>query len=123
MIYDTKLPAVPEAVPDARARVANALRDRVDPATLQDVALLTSELVTNSIRHGGLPPDRPLALRLEATPEVLRVAVVDQGPGFERRRPRPRDDSGWGLYLVDRIADRWGVDGGRGSAVWFEIDL
>jgi anti-sigma regulatory factor (Ser/Thr protein kinase) len=123
IVYDTQLHAVPEAIPDARARVTDALRGRVDPSTLEDVALLTSELVTNSVRHAGVDPDRPVALHVEKTPSVLRVAVVDEGPGFERRPPRPRADSGWGLYLVERISDRWGVFRDRASSVWFEIDL
>lgn len=121
--YDTKLPAAPEAVPDARARVTDALRGRVDPSTLEDVALLTSELVTNGIRHAGVGPDRPLAVHVEKTPNVLRVAVIDEGHGFERRPPRPRDDSGWGLYLIERVSDRWGVARDRANSVWFEIDL
>ena len=54
----------------------------------------------------------------------VRVEVADPGQGFE---PAPRDEAmtkpgGWGLYLVDRIADRWGVIRNRMNRVWFEID-
>jgi anti-sigma regulatory factor (Ser/Thr protein kinase) len=54
----------------------------------------------------------------------VRVEVADPGAGFE---PQPRDDEmnrpgGWGLYLVDRIADRWGVVRNRMNRVWFELD-
>jgi hypothetical protein len=54
----------------------------------------------------------------------VRVEVGDLGPGFD---PGPRDldresPSGWGLYLVDQLADRWGVTRAGGTRVWFEID-
>ena len=54
--------------------------------------------------------------------ENVRVEVHDDGPGFEPpATPPPEDaDAGWGLFLVEQLADAWGVgDGGKG--VWFEI--
>lgn len=50
---------------------------------------------------------------------------ADPGTGFV---PAPKlstgaDGSGWGLYLVDRIADRWGVLSDERTEVWFEIDV
>jgi anti-sigma regulatory factor (Ser/Thr protein kinase) len=52
--------------------------------------------------------------------------VTDSGPGFEPEQPRPTPHvdrpGGWGLCLVDRLADRWGVDSGNRTAVWFELD-
>src|SRR5207253_1270255 len=55
----------------------------------------------------------------------LRVEVTDRGPGFEPGSPLPSmyQDSGWGLYLVEQIADRWGVKQEEGTCVWFEVDL
>jgi anti-sigma regulatory factor (Ser/Thr protein kinase) len=55
---------------------------------------------------------------------ALHVEVCDSGTGFE---PRPREPGqskagGWGLYLVDRLTDRWGVACNNLTRVWFEID-
>jgi hypothetical protein len=36
--------------------------------------------------------------------------------------PSPDAVGGWGLMLVDRIADRWGIANGTGgTCVWFEL--
>ena len=85
-----------------------------------DVALLVSELVTNSVRHAGARSGEPIGLHVAAWPRRVRVEVSDPGGGFAPREPRPRADgaSGWGLYLVDRLADRWGAADGT---VWFEM--
>jgi hypothetical protein len=32
------------------------------------------------------------------------------------------ENTGWGLYLVQRLADRWGVkQDGRSKRIWFEL--
>ena len=89
-----------------------------------DVLLLVSELVTNAVRHAGAGPDRPLHLQLLRGPRWVVVAVGDQGPGFtwHPSPPRGNESGGWGLFLVDQIADRWGVEcTASGTRVWFEI--
>jgi len=50
--------------------------------------------------------------------------VSDRGTGFQRRVrvPERGSGSGWGLYLVDQLADRWGVSREEATRVWFEID-
>ena len=53
----------------------------------------------------------------------MRVEVADRGPGFDPRLADDRAGSGWGLYLVDQLADRLGVSRTDGTTVWFEIDL
>jgi anti-sigma regulatory factor (Ser/Thr protein kinase) len=118
-----------QAGPTAARRARDALvglRDGISPGPFEDVRLLVSELVTNSIRHAGLGPDAWIDLRAKATPNHFRVEVSDSGPGFQyREQPLSMyQTSGWGLYLVERIADRWGVDrDGSRTTVWFEMDL
>jgi anti-sigma regulatory factor (Ser/Thr protein kinase) len=107
------------------ARRAIAANEPPLPAEVQDdVALLVTELITNAVRHGGAGPDRPLRLELARRDGRIRVEVVDEGTHFEAP-PRPVDgDSagGWGLFLVDRIAERWGVcPASAGTCVWFEV--
>lgn len=90
----------------------------------QPVRLLVSELVTNAVKHGGTGPDRSVHIKLDCSKGGVRVEVIDQGPGFEPRaghRIDPLQD-GFGLALVDQLADRWGVHVERGAMVWFEID-
>jgi len=50
------------------------------------------------------------------------VDVCDHGAGFEvNGAPQPGDASGWGLFMVDRLADRWGVQTNGDTHVWFEL--
>ena len=92
-------------------------------ALLEDAKLLTSELMTNSVRHSGLAPDELVHVTANWTGRVLRVCVRDRtddaapSPVAGSIRPPPGAESGWGLYLVDRIASRWGtsLDGGDPS--------
>ena len=109
----------------ARARAALAgLAGRVGAEALWSARLLVTELVTNSVRHGGAgDADGWIALEVELLADTLRVAVRDRGPGFDPA-PRPPHQvwaSGRGLFLVDKLADRWGASEG-GNCVWFELD-
>jgi anti-sigma regulatory factor (Ser/Thr protein kinase) len=116
-----------EAGPTAAASARNALLaldGRVEDALLADVRLLVSELVTNSVRHSGARPLDHVQIEVQVTRSTLRVEVADSGEGFE---PKPRDNDrsrpgGWGLYLVDELADRWGVARNDLTRVWFEMD-
>jgi anti-sigma regulatory factor (Ser/Thr protein kinase) len=93
------------------------------PEARETLQLLVSELVTNSVRHGRLGEMQWIDLCLEATPRSVRVSVKDPGVGFDWPvgPPRPGDPSGWGLYLVEQMADRWGVTRNDETQVWFEI--
>jgi anti-sigma regulatory factor (Ser/Thr protein kinase) len=118
-----RLTSRPESVAAARRAVVGI--DELEDAERSDAALLVSEVVTNSVRHAGMP-DGEIRVHAEVDEETLRVEVIDGGPGFVRRPPQARPDAedpgGWGLVLVDRLADRWGVDRDGPTRVWFEID-
>jgi anti-sigma regulatory factor (Ser/Thr protein kinase) len=109
----------------AAARQAMREGNGMLPAAIRDdVLLLVSELVTNAVRHAGAGPDRPLHVQLLRGPRWVVVTVADRGPGFtwHPAPPAGNESGGWGLFLVDRIADRWGVEcTTSGSRVWFEI--
>ena len=117
-----ELDSGPAAAAEARAAL-RALDGRVARNTLDDLRLLVSELVTNSVRHSGAAPTATVELQVVSRPTGVRVEVSDCGKGFEPhpRAPGQAVDSGWGLHLVDQIADRWGVDAGGRKRVWFEI--
>ena len=115
----------PEAASQARAVVNEELGRAVSDKVLENATLLVSELVTNAVRHAPREGIPEIELRLRLDPERVRVVVSDPGAGFvaEPRLPTASESSGWGLYLVDRIADRWGVITKDRSEVWFEIDV
>ena len=115
----------PEAASQARAVVSAELGSAVSAKVLEDATLLVSELVTNAYRHAPREGVPEIELRLRVDPSRVRVVVTDPGAGFvaEPRLPTASESSGWGLYLVDRIADRWGVITKDRSEVWFEIDV
>jgi serine/threonine-protein kinase RsbW len=92
-------------------------------AYLEDNAvLLVSELVTNAVRHAR--DTHAIALDLEIGETWLRIEVQDADPRWPHRRTPGRfDESGFGLVLVDALADTWGVrDTATGKAVWAELD-
>ncbi|MGW8378764.1 SpoIIE family protein phosphatase [Streptomyces sp. ODS28] len=84
------------------------------------VELLVSEVVTNAVRYA----ERPITLRLLRT-DVLRCEVGDDVPQLPRlRQARATDEGGRGLYLVNRMARRWGATRlSTGKVVWFELSL
>jgi anti-sigma regulatory factor (Ser/Thr protein kinase) len=112
-----------DAASDARRAIA-ANEPPLPSSVQDDVALLVTELVTNAVCHGGAAPDRPLRVELARQNGRIRVEVVGEGNPFEApSRPVEGSSSGgWGLFLVDRIAERWGVcPASAGTCVWFEV--
>jgi anti-sigma regulatory factor (Ser/Thr protein kinase) len=87
-----------------------------------DVHLLVSELVSNSVLHAGADH---IELRAIADLGGVRIEVSDPGPGFgpeARREPSVTGEGGFGLFLVDNVANRWGITRTDYARVWFEID-
>jgi anti-sigma regulatory factor (Ser/Thr protein kinase) len=116
----------PSRIAPAAARGAlGPLRGAVDQETLESTTLLVTELVTNAVLHAGLRDDQDwIDLSVEVSEDLVRAGVTDRGGGFARPPPDPQVEvpSGWGLFLVSRLADRWGIERGQGTSVWFEID-
>jgi anti-sigma regulatory factor (Ser/Thr protein kinase) len=110
------LPPHPGSIVLAR-RAVEALP--LEPARTGEVKLIVSELVTNSIEHGELGAHDRIELRALVDPSgALHMEVRDPGPG-----PRPGARQGMGWRILERMADRWGVDRTGGLArVWFELD-
>ncbi len=119
------LQARPEAVADARRHVRDRLDGLLSPDRLSEVELLTSELFTNAVRHARLKEGDPISLYVAVDTDTVHVAVVDGGSGFDFGKifEKPRDPrGGWGLFLVDKVSDRWAIDASPPHSVWFEID-
>ncbi|MFJ8664908.1 SpoIIE family protein phosphatase [Streptomyces sp. NPDC093600] len=108
-----------DAAPGRARRLARRALARWDLEELSDsVELLISEVVTNAVRYA----ERPVTLRLLRT-DVLRCEVGDDSPQLPRqRRARDTDEGGRGLFLVNRLARRWGATRlSGGKVVWFEL--
>jgi serine phosphatase RsbU (regulator of sigma subunit)/anti-sigma regulatory factor (Ser/Thr protein kinase) len=116
-----------DATPQAARDVADVLAPLgADLGTelAADLRLLATELVANAVRHTGVA-DGSLELRVRMTGDVVHLSVADDGPGFEvPERPliAPEGPGGWGLYLVDQCAARWGTERGDRHLVWFELE-
>ena len=124
MRVERRLSAAPEAAAEAR-RALDDLGGELPGGRMRDVRLLVSELVTNAVRHADLAGEDVIELVIELADHRLRVEVHDPGGGFvpSAPSPDPARPSGWGLYLVAELADRWGVDSDDRTRVWFELDL
>jgi two-component sensor histidine kinase len=116
-----------EAPRNARAAVLSALREYLSPADARDVALVVSELVTNSVEHAATGPKERLAVEVGVAGDCVHIEVSDGGTRFHRRNaPRhPDAPQALGLALVDRLARSWGVarDGEGHTRVWCELPL
>ena len=87
-----------------------------------DLRLASEPEVVTTARHAL---DRLADLLPPEKLEDVRLVVCDPGSGFEapsEPRPRPGLKRGWGLPIVERISDRWGVERNSYACVWFEID-
>ncbi|HLM26703.1 MAG TPA: ATP-binding protein [Thermoleophilaceae bacterium] len=103
-------------------RALARLQGKLHPGTVEVIRLLVTELVTNSVRHAEA---RAVDMRVHVSSDQVRLEVADRGPGFEfEAREQDQDpEGGWGLFLVDRLADRWGISTHAGaSRVWAELD-
>jgi anti-sigma regulatory factor (Ser/Thr protein kinase) len=106
----------------AQARAALEVFDQIlSPDVLEDLQLVVSELVTNSVKFG---PKRPITLAMSIGGDgIVKGEVIDQGDGETAKvemTVEPTVAGGWGLHLVDQVAVNWGVHEGS-THVWFEI--
>ncbi|MFF5564863.1 ATP-binding protein [Streptomyces sp. NPDC012623] len=121
---EVRLPSRPESASAAR-RITHSvvLRQwKLSPETAEYAVLLVSELVGNAVRHTGA---RVFGLRMVRRRGWIRIEVRDPSRGLPCLIPvRAMDTSGRGLFLVDKLSDRWGVDLlPRGKTTWFEMRI
>jgi len=115
-----RLGSGPDAAASAR-RAISGLRADLDPPLIETLRLLVTELVTNSVRHTAADS---LTLSVAVGKSAVLTEVADTGPGFDPQcvEDSAKNDTGWGLFLVQRLADRWGVrHDGPNKRVWFEL--
>ena len=116
----------PDVSAPARARdvVRHRLMDDLNAEQLHAARLAISEIVTNALQHGDLPADGAISIDVQRLDGHVRVTVSGRGTAFEvpENFPPPGPEHGYGLRLVERLTDRWGVDPENGT-VWFELDV
>jgi anti-sigma regulatory factor (Ser/Thr protein kinase) len=120
--FSISLPANASSATTARSEVTRRLGQRITSGALDDVRLLLTELITNALRHGGMKPDDEIDVRAEVSGGTVRIEVHDPGRDgpIEVRAPGARG-GGYGLFLVDRLTNQWGVDRRDGTTVWAEL--
>src|SRR4051794_27041000 len=120
-----RLGSGPDAAAEARRAIA-ALRADLDPPLMETLRLLVTELVTNSVRHTECDS---LTLRVAIGKAAVLTEATDDGPNFDaeaaleaEQLDARAENTGWGLFLVQRLARDWGVkEDKRSKRVWFEL--
>jgi hypothetical protein len=118
----------PDGARDAIATDEREALRGVDRGARLTASLLARSVVASCVRGGG----GRVRVRVAIGDERVRVEVSGEGPGFvlplsqrsidhlsfDDAMPQP---IGWRAYLLDRLADAWGIDDAAGAA-WFEVD-
>jgi anti-sigma regulatory factor (Ser/Thr protein kinase) len=118
-----RFPATAHAPRRARQAMDEWLTERVAPERVADARLLASELVTNAVRHGDVPDGDAITLSLQVSDSTVRIVVeqpTSASPALVLEPPTARE-GGFGLNLVARLADSWGVEHGVPGKVWFAV--
>ena len=100
------------------------------PRVRDEAQLLVTELLSNSIRHAALRADERIRIWAGWSGRRLKVIVRDRDNSKPSQpvgiagsiRPAPGAESGWGLFIVNRLATRWGTINDGGPGYWFELD-
>jgi anti-sigma regulatory factor (Ser/Thr protein kinase) len=118
----TTLPGGPAAPGLARAALAERFADGIDPACADTLRLLSSEVVTNCVKHAGAGTGTPIELRAWMLSGCIHVEVSTEARPFRHAPDGPvRGEHGRGLFLVGELSRSWGiVDNGR-NTVWFKV--
>lgn len=117
-----RFPSDPPSVGAARRAVEQLAW--LGPTVLEDLRLIVSELVANSVEHSPQRGGAPIGLTVSVSARRVRVEVDDGGHGFAPTSSCPPVDapSGRGLFVVDQLAASWGVNGAGGTRVWCELE-
>ncbi len=124
MTIEMHLNATPDAAGRVRAAVTEALDRSLPREVVENILMVATELVSNSVMHAGLAPGDQIAFRLRSERRI-RVEVEDAGRGFAGGEPRivdpGRDPGGRGLLIVGLLSEEWGVEEDDTVVVWAEL--
>lgn len=111
----TDLPCSADSIGAAR-QLVNGHTSSLASQQREDAALMVSELVTNAVVHGV----GAIWLRIDLEADAVRIEVADEGNVRVTPTPEPGAHGGWGLRIVEQLADDWGVLDGS-TRVWFRL--
>ena len=104
-----------------------ALLDGVEASSRHSCALLASELVAQVTGRAPGSDREPVALTVQLAEDVVSLEAT--GPVAPAVQATADHDAvavdpfaDWGRFIIDRLADRWGVGAARRS-IWAEIEL
>lgn len=115
------VPSRLDSAPAARAFLMRLLNGwGIDDGVIEDASLLTTELLSNAVRHGA----GAVKLRIEVDHGVVEVRVHDDGGEVPAvHHADPTSTGGRGLWIVECVADEWGSDAEEpGKSVWFRLN-
>lgn len=124
-LSEIRVPGGPQAPSQVRSAIERELGGELDGEQLASLRLLASEVVTNSVLHGPVGPDQWITASVALRDDHVRFEVRDAGgtSAPEPRAPNYDEGGGFGLFLVDKLAARWGVERSSDVCVWFELTL
>ena len=124
-LLNLRIPLGAQAPGVARSVVARGLAEQVAPSVLEITLLLVSELVTNSVRHSGVPEGEDIVVRVHVGRDMCHLEVEDPGRDgiIATQPPDSHRGPGMGLNLVALLSERWGVVRGvQGpTRVWAQV--
>ena len=111
----------PESASHARTAISR-LRPHAHDSSFDDVILLASELVCDALATRPRPDDARLTLEADVVEGSTWVMASFDGLALRLSADKPKPtEPGWGVYLVQTLASRWGAGRSSDSTyVWFE---
>ena len=127
-LSDERTYALCAHVPYFARRRLDEFSDQIEPSLLDDLRIVSSELVSNAVEHSGRTLGDPITVKTGLKSNVLRVEVVDYGERVVTLKAQPSERSGLGfvrsgLGFVDELSDRWSAASASPFSVWAEIDV
>jgi anti-sigma regulatory factor (Ser/Thr protein kinase) len=129
---EVRLRSTSTAPNEGRLALDGWLNARVGERIAEDARLAVSELLANAVRHGGLGEHEEILLTVNVSTSGLSAAgvlgvAVEQPSSAAGAAMLGADDrgasGGFGLVIVDELADRWAVEAGPPGRVWFEMTV